>query len=187
MLKSRNALLESDVRFRNMAGDANPDGSIRWMSIDDLHELVAPIELRPEVPAAVHVQFDKARHAFIYSWFAYDLVSLAEQQGYQALEFALRLRLPADEQRKAQEKRWTLDTLIKRAFAHGWLDRADFEVEGPYGRSGTLCILDMLPHFRNELAHGSENLFPAGSHEMLKLCADILNMLFDPKHEVKPR
>ena len=122
MLKSRNALLESDVRFRNMAGDANPDGSIRWMSIDDLHELVAPIELRPEVPAAVHVQFDKARHAFIYSWFAYDLVSLAEQQGYQALEFALRLRLPADEQRKAQEKRWTLDTLIKRAFAHGWLE-----------------------------------------------------------------
>jgi len=34
---------------------------------------------------------------------------------------------------------------------------------------------------RNALAHGSTNLFPpAGSFEMLELCAEILNKLFDP-------
>jgi hypothetical protein len=57
------------------------------------------------VGGTVGSQFDKARHAFIYSWFAYDLVSLAEQQGYQTLELALREKLPADERKRADKKR----------------------------------------------------------------------------------
>ena len=115
----------------------------------------------------------KARHAFIYSWFAYDLVSLAEQQGYQTLELALREKLPPDERKKADDKRWTLDTLFKRALAHHWLVRSDF-----YDPDTKICLLDFIPRLKNELAHGSTKLFPGGSHIMLKPCAEILNKLF---------
>jgi len=180
MLKSEDKLLEPDPRFTNMIGGVTEDGRVRCMTIGDMHDWVRQIELGPETPTVIREQFDKARHAFIYSWFAYDLVSLAEQQGYQVLEMALRERLPPAEQAKAREKRWTLDPLLKRATAHGWLDRTNFEVEGPYGRNGKMCLLDILPQFRNELAHGSENLFPGGSLEMRKLCAEIINKLFDP-------
>ena len=122
---------------------ANADGSVRLMNIGDLYASMHDIELCPELPSHIQEQFDKARHAFIYSRFAYDLVSLAEQQEYQTLDFALRPKLPADEQAKAREKRWTLGMLINRALAHGRLNRADFEVVGPCGKSGKLCILDM--------------------------------------------
>lgn len=180
MLKSANDLLKPDTRFLNMAGGVTERGEVRLIDILDLRDLVLPLELRPEAPAVIREQFDKARHAFIYSWFAYDLVTLAEQQSYQVLEMALREKLPPHEREKAKERRWGLDTLLKRATAHRWLNRADFEVAGPYGRNGKMCLLDTLPMFRNELAHGSTNLFPWGSLDMLKLCTEILNKLFDP-------
>ncbi len=180
MLKTSGDLLRPDARFLNMVSGITDTGAIRFMDISDLLNLVRPLELHPETPAIIREQFDKARHAFIYSWFSYDLATLAEQQGYQVLEMALREKLPPDEQFKAKEKRWGLDTLLKRATSHRWLNRADFEVHGPYGRNGKMCLLDMLPMFRNELAHGSPNLFPGGALEMLRLCVEILNKLFAP-------
>ncbi len=178
MLKSPDQILESDARFTNMVGGLDETGTIRMMSIIDLHALVEPLRLEPAVPVDIHEQFDKARQAFIYSWFAYDLVSLAEQQGYQTLELALREKLPAAERKKADEKRWGLGKLLERAVAHRWLVRADFEAPPHYPGGPKICLLDMIAMFRNELAHGSRNLFPNGSLEMLRLCAEILNRLF---------
>jgi len=172
-MKLRDALLEPDARFTNMVGGIDMTGAVRFMTIADLYSLVEPLGLGPSVPRDIVEQFDKARHAFIYSWFAYDLVSLSEQQGYQTLELALREKLPPDERKKADDKRWTLDTLIKRALAHHWLVRSDF-----YDPDTKICMLDIIPKFRNELAHGSKNLFPAGSHVLLKLSAEIINKLF---------
>lgn len=103
MLKLHDPLLEQDARFRNRIGGINADDSIRLMTIGDLYDEVQPLELRPETPRVIRKQFDKARHTFIYSCFAYDLASLAEQQGYQVLEMALPQKLPSDELAKARE------------------------------------------------------------------------------------
>lgn len=178
MLKPIDQILSSDTRFTNMVGGFDETGAIRMMSIVDLYALVEPLQLNPAVPADIHEQFDKARYAFIYSWFAYDLVSLAEQQGYQTLELALREKLPASERKKAEEKRWGLGKLLERAVAHGWLERADFEAAPQYPGGSKICFLDVIARMRNELAHGSRNLFPNGSLEMLRLCVGILNRLF---------
>src|SRR3974390_3839832 len=125
-MKSPEALLEPDRRFINMAGGIDVTGAVRPMTIRNLYALMEPLELNPAVPIHIVEKFDKARHAFIYSWFAYDLVSLAEQQGYQTVELALREKLPPDERKKADAKHWMLDTLLKRAVAHHWLVRSDF-------------------------------------------------------------
>jgi len=108
MLKRAEDLLKPDLRFRNTVGGITGDGRTRHMAITDLHEEMLPLELLAEVPPVIREQFDRARHAFIHSWFVYDLVPLAEQQGYQALEMALREKLPPGEQQKAKERRWTL-------------------------------------------------------------------------------
>jgi hypothetical protein len=152
-MKPHEALLEPDRRFINMAGSIDVTGAVRPITIRDLYALMEPLELNPAVPIHIVEQFDKARHAFIYSWFAYDLVSLAEQQGYQTVELALREKLPPDERKKADAKQWTLDRLLKRAVAHHWLVRADF-----YHPDTKVCLLDIIPKRRNELAHGSTNL-----------------------------
>jgi hypothetical protein len=183
MLKPPNAILEPDARFKNMVGGIDANGTIRPMSISDLYALVEPLELCPTVPADIREQFDKARHAFIYSWFAYDLVSLAEQQGYQVLELALREKLPPIERKKADEQHWSLRKLLQRAVAHRWLKRTDFEAPPSYPGGPNICFLDVIAMLRNELAHGSRNLFPNGSLVMLRLCVDILNSLFQ---EEKP-
>lgn len=38
--------------------------------------------------------------------------------------------------------------------------------------------MSMIETLRNELAHGRRNLFPNQSLEMLRLCVEILNRLF---------
>jgi hypothetical protein len=181
MLKPFDQILNSDARFRDMVGGLDETGAIRMMEITDLYALMEPLELHSGVPPDIREQFDKARHAFVYSWFAYDLVSLAEQQGYQTLELALREKLPEAERKKADEKRWGLGKLLERAVAHHWLTRADFEVPPAHPGAAKICFLDVIAMFRNELAHGSRNLFPNGSLEMLKLCVEILNALFPEK------
>jgi hypothetical protein len=123
MLKPLDQILQSDARFEHMVGGLDEAGAIRMMEIADLYALVEPLALHSGVPADIREQFDKARHAFIYSWFAYDLISLAEQQGYQTLELALREKLTDAERKKADEKRWGFGKLLERAVAHRWLVR----------------------------------------------------------------
>ena len=171
-MKPRSDILEPDPRFRNMAAGFDTTGAVRLMSIGDLYDQMAEIRLDPAVPADIAEQFDKARHAYIYSWFAYDLASLAEQQGYQTLELALREKRPAAERQKADREHWGLGKLFNRALVRGWLARQEF-IPGT-----RMTIYDFLVMSRNELAHGSRNLFPNGSVAMLELCAEILNELF---------
>jgi hypothetical protein len=165
--------LEADIRFANTAAGLDETGAVRMLAISDLYDQMEEIRLSPAVPPDIAEQFDKARHAYVYSWFAYDLVSLAEQQGYQTLEMALREKLPAAERTKADREHWGLNTLFKRAFSHGWLVRDEFLAPGT-----KMSLFDFMAMSRNELTHGSRNLFPNGSLTMLQLCAEILNKLF---------
>ncbi|MGH6853700.1 MAG: hypothetical protein ACREDJ_11010, partial [Methylocella sp.] len=65
----------------------------RAATVADWHAPIAKIELAPNVPQRIREEFDKARNAFLYSWFSYELATLAEQQSYATLEMAIRIRL----------------------------------------------------------------------------------------------
>ena len=171
MLKPLESILEPDARHRNSVSGLAALGG-RPFQIEDLYALVRPLELGPGVPNEIRIQFDAARHAFIYSWFAYDLVTLAESHAYGALENALHLRA----EREGRKTRRGLRKRIDDAVAWGWLNPRDYEM--PTGTGGTVSLLDMARELRNRLAHGAVHLYPQGSLAMIELCGAVITKLF---------
>jgi hypothetical protein len=62
-------------------------------TLEQLHRDMSKLELPASVPDAVRRYHDGIRNAYIYSYFAYDLLTLAASQIFPCLEFALRLRI----------------------------------------------------------------------------------------------
>lgn len=162
MFKPVRDLAKPDPRYAGSVYHDAVEGTLRAATIEDFHAMVASLELAEAVPAAVREQFDKARNAFVYSWFTYDMATLAEQQAYAVIEMALRekLRLAGAEPIR------NLGRLFREADKRGWL-----------GDDGQFLI-NVLPHMRNELAHGGTHLNPYGSLDMIRFCAQLLNQLF---------
>src|SRR6266852_1941770 len=92
MLKPFVELPLPDRRFHGVVLIDPETGVARPMALADLYSMVECFETIPTVPNDVRQQIDAARHAFVYSWFCYDLATLAEQHAYGALENGLRLR-----------------------------------------------------------------------------------------------
>jgi hypothetical protein len=177
MLKPSDALLEPDIRFRDLVFQSAETGDVRPLCMDDLRNMVAGIELGPHVPVAIREQFDTARNAFVYSWFAYELATLAEQHCFATLEMALRQRhqphAPPNTTRSPG-----LDKLLKLAVKEGWLRRDDFVIPSISGSCQPACSLDLIPMFRNHLMHGNVHLLPQATPDILRLCAQVMNRLF---------
>jgi len=53
MLKPSDALLEPDIRFRDLVFQSAETGEVRPLCMDDLRNMVAGIELGPHVPVAI--------------------------------------------------------------------------------------------------------------------------------------
>jgi hypothetical protein len=175
--------LEPDIRFRDLVFQTAETGEVRRLRIEDLRNMVAGIELGPRVPAAIREQFDTARNAFVYSWFAYELATLAEQQCFATLEMALRQRhqlaAPPNTTRSAG-----LDRLLKLAVKESWLRRDDFMIPSISGSGEPACGLDLIPMFRNHLMHGNVHLLPQATPNILRLCAGVINQLFGEPSEL---
>jgi hypothetical protein len=62
-------------------------------TLEQLHEDMRQLELPLYVPDSVRRCHDAVRHAYIYSYFSYDLLTLAASQTFPCLEFALRIRI----------------------------------------------------------------------------------------------
>jgi hypothetical protein len=71
------------------SGEAGFVGS----SLEQLHQDVSKLELPKYVPESVRRCHDAIRNAYIYSYFSYDLLTLAASQTFPCLELALRLRI----------------------------------------------------------------------------------------------
>jgi hypothetical protein len=165
MLKALEDLHKPDPR--HMPG--SPVDDLIGVRIEDLHAMMQPLELAGSVPAEVRAEFDTARNAFVYSWFCYDLATLAELHAYGALENGLRLRAEAA---NAVPKRKGLQAFVNNACEHSWLARSEWEVPGAPN------LLDMVVLMRNNIGHGRPQLLPQLSIEAMRLCMDILNKLF---------
>ncbi|RFB81163.1 hypothetical protein [Methylovirgula sp. 4M-Z18] len=86
MFKSALDLNRPDPYFSGTAGFvAN--------TLEDLHEDMRRFELPEVVPDKVRHAHDAIRHAYIYAYFSYDLLSLAASQTFPCLELALRERI----------------------------------------------------------------------------------------------
>jgi len=57
-----------------------------FSSVNDLYEQIAKFNLHDAVPEKVRAQFDLALNLYLYHWFVYEFVTLAEQQAYSAME-----------------------------------------------------------------------------------------------------
>src|SRR3546814_14642930 len=89
MLKSVDQVLKPDPLVASTCGR---DGRAP-LTVEEHHYAVAQITLSNSVPAVAGEAFDRARNAFLYAWFSYDLGALAEAQAIFSVELALRQRL----------------------------------------------------------------------------------------------
>lgn len=173
-MKAIDSILKPDARSANFICDP-ATGEIRPMQIGDLHSLLQPIELPPHVPCDIRNQFDIALDTFLYSWFSYELVTVAERQGYSALEMALREKLRRGKRTLIGKE--TLMPMLQMALKDALLQPTDIEL-APMGRVAKITLIDVLSMLRNELAHGGTTVFPDGSLTMLRLCSELIQKLF---------
>ncbi|MGH6795529.1 MAG: hypothetical protein ACREDD_13960 [Methylocella sp.] len=157
-------VLKPDPRYENNVHHDHATGHLRVATVADWHSPIAKIELAPNVPQRIREEFDKARNAFLYSWFSYELASLAELQGLATLEMAIRERLK--ERDPGFSPPQGLKMLLHAAQTRGLLKNIDH------------AFIDFLRMQRNEIAHGSSYLFPQASFDMIKYCAELLSALY---------
>jgi hypothetical protein len=154
---------------------------MRGLTLEDHHGVVARIELHPNVPVDVKHRFDIAKNAFVYSWFSYELATLAEHHALAVTEGAVRARLLEDAKSKSEEEnigKAGLEWLLKAAMGRRLICYDDFRLPPAYPGGSHLNCLEFLVMIRNDLAHGRWHLFPKGSLIALELCAELLTQLY---------
>jgi hypothetical protein len=163
MLKPADRITQPDPLIASTSG---ADG-FTPITVVEHHEAVASISLSSPVPAEVVEAFNRARNAFVYAWFSYDLGALAEAQAFFTVELALKVRLGA-----RAHARDTASNLIEKAIKDGLLH------ESPRGQPGLAFSVRSM---RNEWAHGSFHVHtPALTLVALEFCAGLINELFEP-------
>jgi hypothetical protein len=135
------------------------------LTVEEHHHAVAQIALSERVPAVAREAFDRARNAFLYAWFSYDLGALAEAQAIFSVELALRQRLGE----RAHPKD-TISNLLEKAV------KDHLVIDNPLGMPS---IGSMFRAMRNEWAHGSTHIHsPAMTLSLLESCASLINEAF---------
>jgi hypothetical protein len=166
------------------------------------HALISSIRLNESVPEEVQQHFENARNAWLYSFFAYRLLTVALTTVHTACETAARARakqenLPGWEKKSlfqlldaAIANRWIVDSGFAAAELHEalWEDdrvmllaigAADI---GPYikptdDQDHAKKIVDAVRELRNALAHG-EPLLTNSISPAFRAAADLINQLF---------
>lgn len=173
MVRPFEELLEPDKRFGLFVRfeDLQP------LTFRDHYNSMAEIVLRASVPKKVTTAFDRARAAYVYSWFSYELTTLAQSQACAALEMALRDLLKA---RYPTNDFKNLNTCLEKAIADG--DLADFRLrpgEPAYTKERLKVLRELLVLVRNDVAHGTEMVvMPSHALEVMEPCARMIDHLY---------
>lgn len=161
MFKPFEEITEADERHANFV---TPDS--QRVTLAHHHGDVATITLSGLAPEGVRVFFDRARNAYLYTWFDYDLGGAAELLAFGALEQALKVYFNV-----RPDDRSGLGKLYQQAVAAGL-----FPTDPPPPAMSTAML---VAHVRNTWAHGSEHIHtPSMVINMLQMCADRINTLF---------
>jgi hypothetical protein len=170
MLKDFRDLLSPDPYY---AGTVGFIGS----SLESLHDDMDALELPDHVPNEVARCHDAIRNAYIYSYFSYDLLTLAASQTFPCLELALRLRVGHQFAGRVYTKNGRpnppkLSELLEAAYKQGL-------ITGAFG---------LIAPLRNMFAHGSGTVLnPPMFLEPFKLVTEIIAELFDPAKDSRSK
>jgi hypothetical protein len=121
------------------------------------------------VPGSVRQSHDAVRHAYIYSYFSYALLTLAASQTFPCLELALRERIGDQFKGRVDRKGKLgpppmLDELLKAAKAHSLITQP----------------IDGLTLFRNSFAHGSDAVLnPPMFLTLFEIVTSMIRELFE--------
>lgn len=151
-------------------------GQQRKLTLSDIYKSVESIKLDESVPDDVKSQFNVAKNLAIYTWFCYSFHQISELKAFSTLEMALRMKFGKDEQKLR------FKTLLTKAVESGMIKDIGFNhiketLKNPDSTAYTERLPDLIPKFRNNLAHGSCILHP-DSCINLQICADFINQLF---------
>lgn len=180
-LKPFDQLCEADSRQLGWRIKNHDTGDVRDRTLEEYHRGISRIQLDAHVPEAVRQHFDVARNVLIYAWFVYGFVPIAELQVFATLEFALRLRLGREHEKRPPG----LAELLKQAVDMGVLCDDDFaalrtipgqpvvtgnsivdanlrSADHRSAESHIALMARAIPRLRNLLAHGAFALWPGG-------------------------
>ena len=160
LLKRAQDLLKPDPYYSGKAGFV---GS----SMERLHDDMLRLDLPITVPKEVRLSHGAVRNTYIYSYFSYDLLTLAVSQSFPCLELALRTRIgnqfAGRVDRNGKPRPAMLNELLKEAKAQKLIS-AD---------------ITHLGQLRNEFAHGSETVLnPALFLSAFAVVTDMIAELF---------
>ncbi len=198
--KKLSEITNPDVRNTNYAVLDPELREFRSMTLKDIYNSVARIELSASVPEDIRSQFNVAKNLAIYTWFCYPFHQSAEFRAYATLEMALRIRLGHKEEDKVGFRKLLDEALKKDLFKDsefsGFKRRQQIEdpmkqfikflqeeghkiniTPSPPRKTHSELMVEGLPIGRNYLAHGTNALHP-GSLGTLETCADMINQLF---------
>ncbi len=149
-------------------------GEKRGLSLEDIYKAVESVELHEDVPDDVRSQFNVARNLAIYTWFCYSFHQVSELKAFSTLELALKIKFGKD--------KGGFKALLKEAVKSGLIKDKGFRnireaLKDADSTSYVDKLPELMPRFRNDLAHGSTMLH-AGSFINLQICADFINQLF---------
>jgi len=153
-------------------------GKRREYGLEDLYEQIKLIELHDVVPEDIRSQFNVARNLSLYTWFCYSFHNVSTLKAYSTVEMALRIRLD-----KPEKDRPSLMKMMREAINRGLIkDKYFGHIMEQSLASQSKPFVEVLPdaiaYLRNLNAHGSTTLGP-WSVMVLRICADIINQLFD--------
>jgi hypothetical protein len=136
------------------------------LTLEDHYQGIEALALSGAAPVDLVTLWDRARNTFLYSWFSYDLASVAPLQAFVALELGLRLRLGVDRAKGSPG----IQGLLEKAVSDGI-------VIDPYKRPPTLAA--MAGQMRNHWGHGTTNVAdPNLAIQTFEFCRGLIFALF---------
>ena len=187
-LKPYDQILEADAIWRGFVLYNRETGTSRDRTLRDHYSGIESITLMQSVAESVREQFDAARNLFLYSWFVYNFVPIAQLHAFSSVEYAIRIK---------SGKPLMLRAGLELAIKEQWIEDSGFRYyninvrhdmpgdDTPPASSPdakdiqAYCkiLSDSFPYLRNELAHGNLMTYPGGL-DLFAICAVLINQLF---------
>ncbi len=195
MVKSITEYYETDTRNDSFVIVDPETGAWRKMTLADHHQALSAVRLSPSVPEDVAAHFDAALQVLLYSWLAYEISAVAEQQVYSTIEFALKRRFNPQNRpglkdllARAVDEGLLRDEGFKENHLMGWKPMRDPKLPPlpPSHPARERCdaLIEALPFLRNHLAHGANYVnTPGNVLATFRLARDLIDQLYAPKTE----